>query len=185
MAIGRIASLLSSLSPSADAAAAAASATEELPQGDHFVAPGSAQTSTGRKYSQGGDNGDIASQLQTMVSAIRTLNDNAIQQGAAVAVSPVGDQLRSAVTGLGHLLAAVDATALANGAAQPAREAAAVMDSVESGLAGTQAAAEQVVRNLPAEQARNAQDATDRFQSSMSAAIRQVRGALSGLNLGD
>ena len=91
--------------------------------------------------------------------------------------------MRNAVTGLSHLLAAVDSSALAQGAAAPVREAAGVIDAVEAGLIGTQAAAEQVMRNLPALQAARAQEASDRFQSDMRDAIRQVRGALGSLNV--
>lgn len=183
MGIGRIASFLSSLSPAADAAAATATADQVPEESERRADALSEQPSLADQQRHGGDPNDIAAQLQTMVSAVRTLNENAIQQGAAVAVSAAGTELRNAVTGLSHLLAAVDAQALANGAAAPVREAAAVIDGVESGLAGTQAAAEQVMRNLPVVQAQRAQDASDRFQAEMRDAIRQVRGVLSDLNV--
>lgn len=181
MGIGRIASLFSSLSPASDAAAAASA--EDIPENnDQRTEAASEQASLADKERHGDPNG-IAAQLQTMVNAVRTLNDNAVQQGAAVAVSAAGTQLRNAVTGLSHLLAAVDAQALANGAAGPVREAATVIDGVEAGLAGTQAAAEQVLRNLPVAQALRAEEASNRFQADMRNAIRQVRGVLSDLNV--
>lgn len=184
MGIGRIASFLSSLSPAADAASAAASADELPPDSERRADAASAQSDLNDQRRQA-DANDIAAQLQTMVGAVRALNDNAIQQGAAVAVSSAGNELRNAVVGLGHLLAAVDAHALAKGAAAPAREAAGVIDAVESGLAGSQAAAEQVMRNLPAVQAARAQEISSRFQAEMRGAIRQVREVLGSLNLKD
>lgn len=181
MGIGRIASFLSSLSPASEAAAA--SSADQLPeQPDRRVDGLSEQQNLADRRGQGDPN-DITAQLQTMVSAVRALNDNAVQQGAAVVVSAAGTELRNAVTALGHLLAAVDAQALAQGAAAPVREAATVIDSVEAGVAGSQSAAELVMRTLPALQAQRAQEATDRFQSEMRAAIGQVRGVLSGLNV--
>lgn len=181
MGIGRIASFLSSLSPAS--ADAAASASPEIPdQPERKTESLGSQTGTGDRQ-PGGQPSEIVQQLQTMVGAIRTLNDNAAQQGAAVAVSAVGGELRAAVSGLGHLLAAVDSRALAEGAAAPVREAATVIDSVESGLVGNQAAAEQVMRNLPALQAARAQEVSDRFQADMRTAIKQVRGALGSLNV--
>lgn len=181
MAVGRIASFLSSLSPAADTAAA--SGAEQLPEElDRHVAALDQQQNLSERQGQG-DPSDIAAQLQTMVSAVRSLNENAVQQGAAVVVSAAGTQLHNAVSALGHLLAAVDAQAMAKGASGPVREAATVVDSVEAGLAGTQNAAEQVMRNLPALQAQRAQEASDRFQANMRDAIRQVRGTLGSLNV--
>ncbi|HLO79021.1 MAG TPA: hypothetical protein VK196_21405 [Magnetospirillum sp.] len=182
MGIGRIASFLSSLSPAADAAAASAAADQVPEERERKTDALSEQSSTADKERRGDPN-DLAAQLQTMVTAVRTLNENAVQQGAAVAVSAAGSELRNAVTGLSHLLAAVDANALANGAATPVREAAGVIDAVESGLVGTQAAAQQVMRNLPAAQAQRAQEASDRFQAEMRGAIKQVRGVLTDLNV--
>lgn len=179
MGIGRIASFLSSLSPASEAAAAP---TEVPEQPDRHAESLGSQTGTGDAR-HGGQPSEIVQQLQTMVGAVRTLNENAAQQGAAVAVSAVGGELRNAVSGLSHLLAAVDSRALANGAAAPVREAATVIDAVESGLVGNQAAAEQVMRNLPALQAARAQEVSDRFQSDMRDAIKQVRGALGSLNV--
>lgn len=182
MGIGRIASFLSSLSPAADAAASTALA-EQVPEESERRADALSDQPSLSDQQRHGDPNDIAAQLQTMVSAVRTLNENAIQQGGAVAVSAAGTELRNAVTGLSHLLAAVDAQALANGAVTPVREASAVIDGVEAGLVGTQAATEQVLRNLPAVQAQRAQDTADRFQADMRAAIGQVRGVLSDLNV--
>lgn len=181
MGIGKIASLFSSLSPASDATAP--SSADQVPeQSDRRTEAASQQASLSDKERHGDPNA-IAAQLQTMVSAVRTLNENALQQGAAVAVSAAGTELRNAVSALSHLLAAVDAQALANGAAAPAKEAAGVMDAVEAGLAGTQAATEQVLRNLPAQQAAQAQERADRFQSEMRGAIRRVRNVLTDLNV--
>ncbi|MCR6630530.1 MAG: hypothetical protein NVV74_11035 [Magnetospirillum sp.] len=182
MAVGRIASLLSSLSPSADAAAAASSADQVPEESERRVDSLSQQEQLDLDRRQG-DANDIAAQLQTMVTAVRAINENAIQQGAAMAMSPAGTELRNAVSGLGHLLAAVDAQALAKGAAAPAREAGAVIDAVEAGVAGSQAAAEQLLRSLPAAQAERAQEMSARFQAEMRAAIRQVRTVLSDLKV--
>lgn len=179
MGIGRIASFLSSLSPASDAAAGA----DQVPEQPERRAEALGEQPSLADKERHGDPNDIAAQLQTMVSAVRTLNENAIQQGAAVAVSAAGTELRNAVTGLSHLLAAVDAQAMANGAAAPVREAATVIDGVEAGIAATQAAAEQLVRTMPAAQAQRAQHASDRFQSEMQTAIRQVRGVLGDLNV--
>lgn len=180
MALGRIASMFSSLSPASDAAPAAA---EELPQDQDRRAEALSGQSNLTGQHQNGDANDIATQLQTMVGAVRALNENAVQLGAAVAVSAAGTDLKNAVSGLGHLLSAVNAHAMANGAAAPAREAAKVIDGVEAGLAGSQAAAEQLIGTLPAAQAQRAQELSDRFQSDMRAAVRQVRGALGSLNV--
>lgn len=182
MGIGRIASLLNGLSPNADAAATTASADavpDEAERRADALSDQSDLSDRGRR----GDPNDIAAQLQTMVTAVRALNENAVQQGAALAVSPAGIELKNAVTGLGHLLAAVNAQALANGAAQPVREAAGVIDAVEAGLAGSQAAAEQMIRAMPVQQAMRVQEISDRFQAEMYDAVRQVRGALGGLNV--
>lgn len=181
MGIGRIASLFSSLSPASDAAAA--SGTDSVPEDvERKTEASSEQASLADKERHGDPNG-IAAQLQTMVNAVRTLNENAIQQGAAVALSAAGTELRNAVTGLSHLLAAVDANAMASGAAGPVREAGQVIDGVEAGLAGTQAAAEQMMRNLPVVQAQRAEEVSNRFQADMRTAIRQVRGVLTDLNV--
>lgn len=182
MGIGRIASFLSSLSPAADAAAAA-SASDSVPEELDRRAEALNQQNQLNDDQRRNQANDIALQLQTMVSAVRAVNENAVQQGAAVAVSAAGTELRNAVNALGHLLAAVDAHALASGAAGPVREAAQVIDGVEAGIAGAQAAAEQIMRNLPAAQAERAQMASDQFQAEMRAAIRQVRGVLSDLNV--
>lgn len=180
MALGKITSLLSSLSPAADVAAAPA---EEVPEQAERRAEAASDQSGTSSQGRRGDAADIAAQLQTMVGAVRVLNDTALQQGAAIAVSQAGGELKNAVTGLGHLLSAVSAQALANGAAAPVREAAKVIDGVEAGLAGTQAAAQQVIAALPAAQSQRAQEVSDKFQSEMRAAIRQVRGALGSLNV--
>jgi hypothetical protein len=180
MALGKITSLLSSLSPASDAAAAA---PEETPQDTDRRTEALSDQSGLANDGQRGTSSDIAAQLQTMVGAVRILNENALQQGAAVAVSQAGGELKNAVSGLGHLLSAVSAQALANGAAAPVREASKVIDGVEAGLAGSQAAAEQLIRNLPAAQSQRAQEASDKFQADMRAAITQVRGALGSLNV--
>ncbi|HTH15016.1 MAG TPA: hypothetical protein VL974_00075 [Magnetospirillum sp.] len=179
MAVGRIASFLSSLSPAADAAAQSDSVPEELERRAEAASQQSQLTDDQRRSNAS----DIAVQLQTMVSAVRMLNENAVQQGAAVAISAAGTELHNAVTGLGHLLAAVDAHALATGAAAPVREASDVIDGVEAGVSSAQASAEQIMRNLPAAQAQRAQEASNQFQAQMRGAIRQVREALSDLNV--
>lgn len=181
MGIGRIASLFSSLSPASDAAAAGNA--DEVPENSERSTEATSEQASLADRERHGDPNGIAAQLQTMVSAVRTLNENAIQQGAAVAVSAAGTQLRNAVTGLSHLLAAVDAQAMASGAAGPVREAADVIDGVEAGLIGTQAAAEQLMRTLPVAQAMRAEEVSNRFQADMQTAIRQVRGVLTDLNV--
>lgn len=182
MGIGKIASFLSSLSPASEAAATTASA-DQVPEESAYSATAPSPHADRDRDRQAGDDHPLAAQLQTMVSAVRALNDNAVEQGAAVAVSPAGPQLKSAVTALGHLLAAVDAQALAHGAAAPVRDASSVMDAVEAGLAGSQAAAEQVIGQLPAHQAFRAREALDSFRMDMQAAVSQVRGTLNGLRL--
>jgi hypothetical protein len=179
MALGRITSFLSSLSPASDAAAPADEVPEDLHRRAQALSDQSGLANDGRRN----PSSDIAAQLQTMVGAVRVLNENALQQGAALAVSQAGGELKNAVSGLGHLLSAVNAQALANGAAAPVREAATVIDGVEAGLAGTQAAAEQLIRHLPATQSQRAREVSDTFQAEMRAAIRQVRDALGSLNV--
>lgn len=181
MAISKIASLFSSLAPASDPSATVNA--EEVPhEHDRRTEAASEQASLSDRQRHGDPSG-IAAQLQTMVNAVRMLNENAIQQGAAVAVSAAGTELGNAVNALSHLLAAVDANAMANGALRPVREAAGVIDAVEAGLAGTQASIDLAVRNLPAVQASRAQEALDRFQAEMSRAIRQVRSVLAELNI--
>lgn len=182
MGIGKIASFLSSLSPASEAAAATASA-DQIPEESERGATALSEHSDLDSGPRHGEQHPLAAQLQTMVGAVRALNDNAVEQGAAVAVSPAGPQLRNAVTALGHLLAAVDAQALAHGAAAPVREASSVIDAVEAGLAASQATAEKAMRNLPAHQAFRAREALDTFQADMQAAVNQVRGALGGLKV--
>lgn len=181
MGIGKITSLFSSLNPASDAVTTG-SADEVPERSDRRAEAASEQPSLADKERHGDPN-ELVAQLQTMVGAVRTLNENAIQQGAAVAMSAAGTELRNAVTGLSHLLAAVDAKAMVNGAAAPAKEAVGLMDAVEAGLVGTQASTEQVLRNLPALQAARAQEIADRFQSDMRGAIRQVRSVLTDLNV--
>ncbi|CAA7620154.1 hypothetical protein [Magnetospirillum sp. UT-4] len=181
MGIGRIASFLSTLSPASDAAQAAASVDSDMPDPQRLAEEAAAQQEHDRQRRQSGAAQDITQQLQTMISAVRTLNENAVQQGAAVAVSQAGTQLKNAVAGLGHLLAVVDAQSLGQSALPQLKQAGEVVDVVEAGLAGTQAAAEQVLRHLPAQQALAAQAATERFQTEMRAALDQVRGALGGM----
>lgn len=180
MGIGKIASFLSALSPSSEAAATTASA-DQVPEDIGSRATGLSEQSGLTHDQQQGDPNDITAQLQTLVSAVRILNDNAVQQGAAMAMSSAGTQLKNAVSGLGHLLTAVNSQSLAHAAAAPVREAASVIDAVEAGQTGTQAAAEQVMRNLPTQQALRAREASDRFQTDMRTAIDQVRTALSDL----
>lgn len=181
MGIGKIASFLNSLSPASEAAATTASA-DQVPEDSERRANALSEHPDLSGDHQHNDPNTLAAQLHTMVGAVRALNDHAVQQGAAVAVSPAGPQLKNAVTALGHLLAAVDAQALAHGAAAPVREASGVIDAVEAGLAGSQAAAEQLMRNLPAHQTFRAREALDTFQTDMQAAVSHVRGALDGLN---
>lgn len=175
MGIGKIASFLSSLSPSNEAAVA-----EAVPEEAERDAEAVAQQQLSQRR-RNDDPNHIAAQLHTMVGAVRALNETAAEQGAALAVSPAGLRLKNAVIGLGHLLAAVDTEALANGAAAPVREAAAVADAVETGLAATQAAAAQALRSMPDEQARRVRELSDGFRSDMRQALALVREALDGL----
>lgn len=180
MGIGRIASFLSSLS----ASAAAESATP-VESSDGVVIGGESSASSATaaedrdRNRDSGNAADVTQQLQTMVSAVRQLNDNAVQQGAAVAVSPAGAQLKNAVTGLGHLLATIDSGAVTEGTTRQLHEAGKVMDSVEAGIVGAQAAAEQMARQMPAQQAQYALETSQRFQKDMRNALDQVRGTLS------
>lgn len=176
MGIGRIASFLSSLSPASESASAAAAADETLPESQR-QAESSAGTGDRRSRDSQQSN-DITQQLQTMIGAVRQLNEHAIQQGAAISVSDAGTQLKNAVSGLGHLLATVDAQVLASKAQTQIRQANEVVDSVEAGIAGTQAATEQLLRTMPAQQAQYAQETSQRFQVEMRKAIDQVRGTL-------
>lgn len=178
MGIGRIASFLSSLSPGSDAAAATPSA--ESPVADRQAEAVTAHQDYERKDPHGGTS-DIALQLQTMISAVRSSHEVAVEQGAAVAVSSAGVQLKNAVTGLGHILAVVDAQAMAQGAAAQVREADLLIDAVEAGLVATQTSAAQVLSNLPVQQAAAAREAGDRFQADMRLALTQVRSALGTL----
>ena len=177
MGIGRITSFLNSLSPSKEP-----TATDAVPdEAAERKAESLSEQSLSHERQQN-DSNHIAAQLQTMVGAVRALNDNATEQGAALAVSPAGLQLKNAVIGLGHLLAAVDGRAMATGAAAPVREAANVADAVETSLAATQSAAAQLLRSLPAEQAERIRSVSDGFQRDMRTALAQVRDALQGLH---
>lgn len=178
MGVGRIASFLSSLSPASDAAAATTSA-EPIPGHDRAAEHTAAQQDRDRR--QQADGGDLTQQLQTMITAVRVLNENAVQQGAAVAVSPAGTQLMNAVSGLGHLLAAVDPGALTPGAEGHLRQAAHVVEGVEAGLMATQTASQAILAQLPLQQAAAAREASDRFQNQMRDALTRVRGALGTL----
>lgn len=180
MGIGRIASFLSSLSPASDVAAATAAAEPAAVEAHRQTEETAAQQDRERRDQQAGL-AELTQQLQTMIAAVRSSNENAVQQGAAMAVSPVGTQLANAVTGLGHILAVVDARALANGAAAQVREAGQVVDIVEAGLAGSQAAAQTILSQLPAQQAAAAAQAAERFQADMQRALSQVRGVLGTL----
>ena len=177
MGIGRIASFLSSLSPASESASAVAASDEELPDaGRQTEGAGDAQDRRQRQDSQ--QTGDITQQLQTMIAAVRQLNDNAVQQGAAVAVSPAGTQLKNAVTGLGHLLAAVDSSSVDSSTATQIKHANEAIDAVQTGIAGTQAATEQLIKQMPPQQAQYAQETAQRFQAEMTKAIDQVKGTL-------
>jgi len=177
MGIGRIASFLSSLSPASESASAVAAADETLPESQR-QAEGAADASDRRQRDQSQQSADVTQQLATMITAVRQLNENAIQQGAAISVSEAGNQLKNAVTGLGHLLATVDAQGLANKAQSQIKQANEVVDSVEAGIAGTQSATEQLLRNMPAQQAQYAQEVSQRFQTDMRNALDKVRGSL-------
>lgn len=177
MGIGRIASFLSSLSPASESAAAVAAADESLPETQR-LAEGSGAIGDRNRHGDSQQSADITHQLQTMITAVRQLNENAIQQGAAVSVSDAGTQLRNAVSGLGHLLATVDAQGLFRQAQTQIKQANEVVDSVEAGIAGTQAATDQLLRQMPPQQAQFAQEASRRFQVEMRNAIDQVRGTL-------
>lgn len=180
MGIGRIASFLSSLSPGSDAAAATSAAEPAVADTHRQAEETAAYQDRERREPQGGLT-DITMQLQTMIAAVRSSNEVAVQQGAAVAVSPAGMQLKSAVTGLAHILAVVDARALASGAAPQVREASQVVDAVEAGLVGSQAAAQGILGQLPPQQAAAARQAAERFQAEMNRALVQVRGVLEAL----
>jgi hypothetical protein len=177
MGIGRIASFLSSLSPASETAAAVASADRELPDSLRQAEASSPQQDHERQRQNSGA-AEIAQQLQTMIAAVRTLNDNAVEQGAALPVSQTGQQLRNAVSGLGHLLSALDPKSLVQASAQ-VREAGHAVDAVEAGLAGTQASAEQMFRTMSVQQAQTAKEISARYQAEMQAAVGRVRGAVS------
>ena len=177
MGIGRIASLLSSLSPASESASAVTASEETLPDSGRLT-EGTGSSHERRQSQDSSQTSDITQQIQTMIAAVRQLNDNAVQQGAAVAVSSAGAQLKNAVTGLGHLLAAVDAQTLAGGAASQIKQANEVVDAVEAGIVGTQAATEQLLRTMPQQQAQYAQETSQRFQVEMRNALDQVRGSL-------
>lgn len=179
MAIGKIAAFLSSLSPDADTAAA-----EQIPEQAERHAESLSQQDDLARDNRHPNANDIAAQLQTMVGAVRALNDNAVEQGAAVAVSAAGTQLKYAVSALGHLLSTVDSHALATGAAAPAREAASAVNSVEINLARAHVAAEQMIRTMSIAQALRAEEASTKFQADMRDALQHVRDALGSLNLG-
>lgn len=176
MGIGRIATFLSSLSPGSESAALAAS--DEVSADSARMTEQSGGTRDRRQPQDSNQTGDITQQLQTMIAAVRQLNDNAVQQGAAVAVSSAGAQLKNAVTGLGHLLAAVDAQVLAGAAQNQVKQANEVVDAVEAGIVGTQAATEQLLRQMPPQQAQYAQETSQRFQAEMRQALDRVRGSL-------
>ena len=180
MGIGRIASFLSSLSPGSDAAATVAPTSMESPIADRQAEAAAPQQDYERAQAQGGTS-DIAFQLQTMIAAVRSSHEVAVEQGAAMAVSSAGTQLKNAVTALGHILAVVDAEAMAQGAAAQVREADQVIDAVEAGLLGAQSNAAQIISQLPAQQAAAARQAGERFQTEMKQALTQVRGALGAL----
>lgn len=181
MSIGRIASFLSSLSPASDAAAVAQGAESPVLAIDQRP-PQAASPEQDRDWNEPqGGHSDIALQLQTMIAAVRSSHQVAAEQGAAMAVSPAGTQLKNAVTGLGHILAVVDAEAMAHGAAAQVREAGEVIDAVESGLAGLQTTSAQIIAQLPAQQAAAARQAGERFQADMQRALGQVRGVLGSL----
>ena len=177
MGIGRIASFLSSLSPASESTAAAAAADRELPESLRQTEASSPQQEQERQR-QSASPADIVQQLQTMIAAVRTLNDNAVEQGAALPVSQTGTQLRNAVSGLGHLLSALDPQSLAGVSAQ-VREAGQAVDAVEAGLVGTQASAEQMFRTMSQQQAQTAKEVSARFQAEMRDAVDRVRGAVS------
>lgn len=179
MGIGRIASFLSSLSPASDAAAAAATAEPVVADTPLQTEAPAHEDHERREHPAG--LAEINHQLQTMITAVRSSNENAVQQGAAVAVSPAGTQLTHAVTGLAHILAAVGAKELVGGVAAQVREAGQVVDVVEAGLADSQAAAQAILGQLPAQQAAAARQAADRFQSDMQRALSQVRNVLESL----
>ena len=176
MGIGRIASFLSSLSPAADSASAVSATDHEHAHATRQAESSAAFQDRERQHQQGSTS-EIAQQLQSMIAAVRTLNDNAAEQGAALPVSQTGAQLRNAVSGLGHLLSALDPTSLSLASAQ-VREAGHAVDAVETGLAGIQASAEQMFRSMSAEQAQQARAISDRFQSDMKDAVARVRGAI-------
>lgn len=182
MGIGRIASFLSSLSPASDSAAAVSSADRELPESVRQTEAASPQQDHERQHHGAGPS-DVVHQLQTMIAAVRTLADSAAQQGAALPVSQTGTQLRNAVSGLGHLLSALDPQTLAVAQAQ-AREAGRAVDAVEAGLVGTKESAEQVFRTMSADQALAAKAISERFQAEMQDAVSRVRGAVSQVVVG-
>lgn len=178
MAVGKIASFLSSLSPNKEATAAE-SMPEEAPERS---AEALAEQHLSRQRREADPN-HIAFQLQTMVGAVRALNETAAEQGAALALSPTGLQLKNAVIGLGHLLAAVDDQAMATGAAAPAREAAHAVQAVEASLAAAQSSSAKALQTLPSEQAERIRTLSDGFQREMHQALGRVHEALLGLRI--
>ncbi len=122
---------------------------------------------------------DLAAQLQVMLGTVWQLYSTALKQGSAVAVSPVGAMLQDAVGGLGDLLSNADKRDLAHIPTQRAAETQKLVDAVQSGMLASLASAEQVLRALPAHQAKEAEMQIMQFQSAIMAALRRVRNVMS------
>lgn len=180
MAIGKIVSFFNGLSSSDQASAVDGS--DSLLAGTDGWVDNTDRSDTHKNRDSGSvDPSAMAQQLGVMINSVQQLNSTAMEQGAAASVSNVGTQLKNAVTGLGHILSSVNPGSVTEQVARQIKKADEVIDAVESGLAGTQASTETVLRNLPMIQAMAAQEAAQKFQTEMHQAIDQVRGGLAVL----
>jgi hypothetical protein len=174
MGIGRIASLLGSLSPTA---APAEQAAPDAPGRDEvIVAPPGGMES---EHRPGEGKADMAAQIQQLLSAIQQLHATASEDGAAMAFSRSGASLRDAVGGLGHLLA----TARDTGAKLPqdlVQDSKRVVGEVETGLSGLKSAIQQRMDAMEPHAAARIGETASRFVAEMQAALNHVRGALAG-----
>lgn len=142
MSIGRIAALLGSLSPSA----AEQAQTEASIHEPAVAAPDSSISDNNPGANPGNES---LAQIQAVIGAIRQLNDNAGQDGAAMAFSQSGSTLKDSVSGLAYLVQ--NAGPLPDGVkadvAQLTRDVEVrvqtVRDGLEQRLAHTQKAADQ------------------------------------------
>lgn len=133
MGIGRIAALLGSLSPSA-----AEQAQSDVTRTEPAIAE-AASNSSDHNF-QDNPSSDAAIQIQAVIGAIRQLNENAGQDGAAMAFSQSGGTLKESVGGLTYLMqnardsrAALPAQMLSD-VAQVARDVEARVQTVRDGI---------------------------------------------------